>query len=243
MLENYLVLSYLCFIIALQSCAGIGVLVLGTPFLLILNYTIIEILLILLPISIATSLVNLFIIKTSNKEMVLVTFKGLRKFFIACVPSIIIGLFILKYFQNYINFKILVSFIIFFSILLITFKNKISFKINFFRISILSIVGIIHGLTNSGGTLMSLVLTNDKQKLNARYSITFFYFLLALIQYSITLIIFHKSFFFPEINHFILILILGIFIGNVLIKFLSEDKYKLMINFLAITSSIILFFS
>ena len=65
MLENYLVLSYLCFIIALQSCAGVGVLVLGTPFLLILDYTIIEILLILLPISIVTSFVNLLIMKLS----------------------------------------------------------------------------------------------------------------------------------------------------------------------------------
>ena len=33
MLENYLVLSYLCFIIALQSCAGVGVLVLEHPFI------------------------------------------------------------------------------------------------------------------------------------------------------------------------------------------------------------------
>ena len=243
MLENYLVLSYLCFIIALQSCAGVGVLVLGTPFLLILDYTIIEILLILLPISIVTSFVNLLIMKLSNKEMVLVTFKGLAKFFIACVPSIIIGLFILKYYKDYINFKILVSLIIFFSILLITFKDKISFRINFFRFSILSIVGIIHGLTNSGGTLMSLVLSNNKQKLDARYSITFFYLLLALIQYIITLIIFQNSFFFPEEVNFILILVFGILMGNILIKLLSEDKYKLLINFLAITSSVILFFS
>ncbi len=243
MLENYLVLSYLSFIIALQSCAGVGVLVLGTPFLLILNYTIVEILLILLPISIITSLINLLIIKLSNKKIALVTFKGFAKFFIACVPSIIIGLFILKYYQDYINFKILVSLIIFFSILLITFKNKISFRINFFRISILSIVGIIHGLTNSGGTLMSLILSNDKQKFNARYSITFFYLLLALIQYGITLIIFRNSVFFFKLTNFSLILGVGILIGNILIRFLSEDKYKLLINFLAITSSVILFFS
>ena len=175
--------------------------------------------------------------------MVLVTFKELTKFFIACVPSIIVGLFILKYYQNYINFEILVSFIIFFSILLIKFKDKISFRINFFRISILSIIGIIHGLTNSGGTLMSLVLSNDKKKINARYSITFFYLFLASIQYSITLLIFQNSVFFFEMNNFILILGFGIFIGNILIKFLSEDKYKLLINFLAITSSVILFFS
>ena len=76
--------------------------------------------------------------------------KELFKFFIACVPSIIVGLFILKFFQEYINFKFLVSTIIICSILLVMLKDKISYKINFFRISILSIVGVIHGLTNSG---------------------------------------------------------------------------------------------
>tara|TARA_X000000950_G_C13903884_1_gene655981 strand:+ start:1685 stop:2416 length:732 start_codon:yes stop_codon:yes gene_type:complete len=243
MLENYFVSLYLCFIIALQSCVGVGVLVLGTPFLLILGYNIVEIFFLLLPVSILTSLINLIIIKVSSKNLDLASFKEFNKFLIACVPSIIIGLILLKYFQNYINFKILVSLVIIFSILLLMIKNKITFKINFFRISILSIVGVIHGLTNSGGTLMSLILSDNKQKIDARYSITFFYFLLALIQYFITLLIFQSSIINPFNLHFILVLIFGIFLGNLLIKFLSEDKYKLMINFLAITSSVILFFS
>ena len=37
-MDNYIVLFYFTFIIALQSTIGVGVLVLGTPFLLILNY-------------------------------------------------------------------------------------------------------------------------------------------------------------------------------------------------------------
>ncbi len=243
MLENYFVLLYLCLIIALQSCVGVGVLVLGTPFLLILGYTIVEIFFLLLPLSMLTSLINLIIIKSSSKDLDLASFRELNKFLIACVPSIIIGLFILKYFQNYINFKILVSLVIIFSVLLLTIKNKITFKINFFRISILSIVGVIHGLTNSGGTLMSLILSDNKQKLNARYSITFFYFLLALIQYFITIIIFQSSIILPINFNFLLILILGIFLGNILINFLSQQKYKLLINFLALVSSFFLLFS
>ena len=240
MLENYFVLLYLCLIITLQSCVGVGVLVLGTPFLLMLGYSIVEIFFILLPLSILTSFINLIIIKWSSKDLDLFSFKELYKFLIACVPSIIMGLFILKYFQDYINFKILVSLVIIFSILLLTIKNKITFNINFFRISILSIVGVIHGLTNSGGTLMSLILSDSKQKLNARFSITFFYFLLALIQYFITIVIFQSSMILPIKFNFILILIFGILLGNLLIKFLSQRKFKLLINFLALVSSVFL---
>ena len=67
MLDNYLVLTYLCLIVALQSSIGVGVLVLGTPFLLILNFTIIEVFFILLPLSIVTSLINLCIIRLKKK--------------------------------------------------------------------------------------------------------------------------------------------------------------------------------
>ena len=242
-MENYLILLYLCFIIAIQSCVGVGVLVLGTPFLLIMNFNIIEIFFILLPLSILTSFGNLLIIKLSNKEIELTNLKKLKKFFGICVPSIIVGLFILKNFENYINFKILVSIVIIFSILLITYQDRIKFRINFFRISTLSIIGIIHGLTNSGGTLMSLSLSHDQKKIGARNSITFFYLFLVIIQYLITIIIFFESFYFPELRDFILILTFGLLIGNIFIKFLSENKFKLMINFLAISSSLILLFN
>ena len=55
-------------LIILQSIVGIGVLVVGTPLLLLLNYEIIEIISFLLPISILTSFINFFIIKLLNKN-------------------------------------------------------------------------------------------------------------------------------------------------------------------------------
>ena len=156
MLDSYLVLSYLCLIIAFQSSIGVGVLVLGTPFLLILNYNILEIFFILLPLSIITSLLNLLIFKSFNKKFELTSLKEIKKFFLICMPSIILGLLILKFFQSYINFRILVSLVIIVSVFFVVLRDKITFRINFFRISVLSIIGVVHGLTNSGGTLMSL---------------------------------------------------------------------------------------
>ncbi len=240
MFDSLFILIYFCLIIALQSSIGVGILVLGTPFLLILNYNIVEVFFILLPISILTSLINIIIIKIQKKSEKNTISKDLTKFFLICVPSIIVGLIILKLFQSYINFNILVSTVIILSIFLVTLETKIKFKINFFRKSILIIVGIIHGLTNSGGTLMSLALSTNNKKNYARYYITFFYFVLASFQYFITFIIFKNNFIFPNNYNLIWLIPTGILIGNFLNFFVSDKIYKLSINILAIITSIIL---
>ncbi|MDC1155806.1 TSUP family transporter, partial [Candidatus Pelagibacter sp.] len=235
-----LILGYFCIIIIFQSIIGVGVLVLGTPFLLILKFNIVEIFFILLPISIITSLLNLLIINFSNKSLDKSTYKEFKKFFIICIPSIFVGLIILKLFNNYLNFKLLVALIIFFSITLVILKDKIKFRINFFRISILSIVGIIHGLTNSGGTLMSLALSVNNKKNYARLNTSFFYFVLATFQYLLTTIIFYDKFVFPNNYKLIIALIIGVCLGNLINHYLESKTYKIMVNSLAVISALIL---
>ena len=87
---------------------------------------------------------------------------------------------------------------------------------------------------------MSLALSSNSEKNNARYSITFFYLALATFQYLTTIIIFKNSYFLPQNIYLILVLICGVVLGNVFIKFLSENNYKLVVNALALTSSFIL---
>tara|TARA_B100000035_G_scaffold116754_1_gene98926 strand:+ start:5952 stop:6683 length:732 start_codon:yes stop_codon:yes gene_type:complete len=240
MLENYLILGYFCIIIIFQSIIGVGVLVLGTPFLLILKFDIVDIFFILLPISILTSLLNLLIINFSNKSLDKSTYKEFKKFFIICIPSIFAGLIFLKLFNNYLNFKLLVALVIFFSIALVILKDRIRFRINFFRISILSIVGIIHGLTNSGGTLMSLALSVNNKKSYARLNTSFFYFVLATFQYFLTIIIFYDKFTFPNNYMLIVALIIGVILGNLINQYLESKTYKMMVNLLAVISALIL---
>ena len=220
MLDTYLIIAYFCMIVTFQSIIGVGVLVLGTPFLLILKFSIIEIFFILLPISIITSLINIIIINYSNKSLDKSSYKELKKFFIICIPSIFVGLMLLKFFESSINFKQLVSFVIFFSIVLVVLKDKIKFKVNFFRISILSSVGIVHGLTNSGGTLMSLALSVNNEKNYARLNTTFFYLMLATFQYILTMIIFFDKFIFPNDIKIIIAILIGALLGNIINHFL-----------------------
>ena len=237
MLENYLILGYLTIIIIFQSIIGVGILVLGTPFLLILKYSIVEIFFILLPISIITSFLNLLIINFSNKYLDKSTKEESKKFIFICIPSIFVGLVIVKLLNDFLNFKLLVSFVIFFSIAIVALKNKINFRISFFRKSILSIVGIIHGLTNSGGTLLSLALSANNNKSYSRLNTSFFYLILATFQYLLTIIIFFDKFTFLSDYKLIIVIMLGVIIGNVFNCYLDDKIFKIIVNFLAVFSA------
>lgn len=239
MFDVFFILFFYVIIIT-QTSIGVGILVLGTPFLLYFNFNMVEILFLLLPISIITSLVNVILISSSEKKIKKTSQEELLKFFIICIPSILVGVGILKFFQDHINFKILVSLIIFISIIVVTFNEKVKFKINFFRKTILSFIGILHGLTNSGGTLLSLVLSLNTNKKNARFNITFFYFLLASTQYIITIFFFIDEFKFLNDINLIYVIIIGIITGNLLNRIVSENKFKFIIKILAIVSAFFL---
>ena len=232
------------FISTVQSIAGVGVLVLGTPILLVLNYSIIETMFFLLPVSIISSFGNLVLINSTFKIKNKVDLKLIKYFFIFCFPSICFGLIIIKKFNELINFNILVSIIIILSIIIkIKFKkslinlNKNSKKIITF------FIGLIHGLTNSGGTLLSLFISS-KEKKNTnliRFEIHLLYFFLAITQFIFLCFLLRNEFEF-YLNLYIVLpmIIISCFIGNILANKIKEISLY-VIYLLAIISSIILF--
>ena len=118
-MELYLIYLITFLLVVFQSIVGVGVLVLGTPLLLILNYNIIEIMNLLLPISILTSLFNYIYLKFNKKKFKINLDKDIKKIFILiCFPGITIGLILTREFYEYINFEILVSLFIFLSLLI-----------------------------------------------------------------------------------------------------------------------------
>lgn len=239
-------LSVLLFIlpplVIIQTIIGVGVLVLGTPLLLLLNYNIIETISLLLPISILASLIN---ITTHFKyKFFLIDKKKYKYFFLICIPGIFLGLKLLEIYQNIINFELLVSLIIIISLL---FKLKSSNKFKKMskikkKIFILSI-GIIHGLTNSGGSILALFITrttSGKNKINLE--ISFFYFLLATIQYFIFIFIFRNSFHINYIIEIFFMVIIFVFIGKKISKFLNYFFFQLLLNIIILTSALSLIF-
>ena len=241
MYEASLIYFLIFFLIILQSIAGVGILLIGTPLLLIFKIDIILILNILLPISIVSSLVNLIIFKFNKEKLELKLDRDTKKkFFTICIPSIFIGLFFLKQFKDLINFNYLVSLVIFSSILLVNSKkffNEINNKIRTF---FLFLIGIIHGLSNSGGSLLSLFLLYLKNKNQSRFNMTYFYFFLASFQYIMFLIIFEQKPYLENIHLLFILILLGTFIGNYFATYIKEKTYKNLINFLCFITCIIL---
>lgn len=241
--ESYLIYLILFFLISIQSIVGVGILVIGTPFLLIYEMNILDIYLLLLPISIITSAINAFILVKRNTYLDINIKQQSKKFFFVCLPSVFVGLLLLREYELLINFKYLVSSVILFTIFFMTFFKNGLFKLQNYH---LGLVGIVHGITNSGGTLLSLFFSQGNEKNNIRLSISFFYFLLALSQYLIIFLLFDIKISYLLEYNLILILFLfliGIFLGNFTVKYLNLDMLKLTINALALLTCVVLIFS
>ena len=226
-------------LVMIQSVAGVGVLVLGTPTLLLLDISLIETMNYLLPISIVTSLVNLIIMKLKINSLSYDKSRFIL-FFIICIPFVFVGLIILKLVNDLIKIDYLVAIII---ILTLIFKKKISLISKNLSLKankiILMIIGIIHGLTNSGGTLLSILLINiNTSKKRSRSEITLFYFFLALIQFVLFYFIFGITQNIYKYHLIILYIFIGIILGNICLKFTSDILFRKLIFFLAFISSI-----
>lgn len=240
--ETSIIYFFLILIVSIQSIMGVGVLVIGTPIMLILDFHILEIMKILLPISILTSLINLIIIKKLEKNNEIKINKNIKKnFFFICVPAIFVGLFFLKKFETQINFNLIISCVILVSISIKFYQKKIwvYLRNNIFLKSIMFLMGIVHGITNSGGTLLMIFFTKSIKKMitSNRYKISFFYLVLVMFQYLVFVLIF-KNMINYKFDELILLtsIIIGVLLGNFLIKFVNQDyldKFIILISFLS----------
>ena len=174
-MELFLILVFIVF----QSIFGIGLLLFGTPTFLVFGYTFPETLSLLLPISISISFFQF--IFSSKKD-----FKFIKKFNIFCLPSLIISIyFILNIYEQF-DFKIFISIIIT-VITLVSFFNK-KLKINNERTNLyLVLIGIIHEISNLGGTLLSIlsISLNRNDKILSRFFISYGYLSMAISQYIV----------------------------------------------------------
>ncbi len=243
MIELNIIHVFILFsLVMLQTIVGVGVLVLGTPILLILNYDIVEAISILLPISILTSLINLVYFKFINKiSLFNLGSKVKKSFFIICVPAILFGVILLKYFHDIINFKILVSILILTTLIIKKFFNNYLLMLsNSKKKIVLFTIGLVHGVSNSGGTLLSIFILNINKNLKeqTRYSLTYFYFFLAFLQYSIFIFFFKEIIFLTQLSSLILIVLIGVPIGNLLVSYINNKKFNLLIEVLTLITVI-----
>lgn len=172
---NYAITATIILTSAIQSFFGTGVLLFGTPILLTLGHSFQDILVILLPIS---SLVNIFQIKKSIRKVDLGFYQNLL---IYTLPFI----FIFLYLSHHISLNI--SYFVGVFLILISLRQNIKYLKNFFNYliqyekSYLIITGILHGLTNLGGALLSAsIMVRDLSKESKRATIAASYLTMAI---------------------------------------------------------------
>lgn len=237
---NYLIFILITILSTFQTIAGVGILVLGTPILILYGFDILQIMFFLLPLSIFNSTINFFYLYKFKKN-ISIDIKMSRYFFFICIPSVFIGLFFLKKFINIINFDLLICFAIWFVLILSYVNKQVNFSKNLKKI-IIFVAGLLHGVTNSGGSLLSILIIKSYNE-NVDYKrlqIIFFYFFLASFQLFTVTLIFNKEYFVTFSYYYILATFFGIIAGNFLANKIRDNQLNNLVKLLAFISSIFL---
>ncbi len=217
-LETFVIL----FLIIFQSIFGIGLLVFGTPTLMILGYQYSNILSVLLPISCSISLIQII---TAQKHDVK---KFTIEFIKFSLPGIIIFLpIVILFISNfYLNFliaviMIILSFISIFKFKMTQVKKVISNKI------ILFFIGSIHGVSNLGGGFISIFSSKYfyGDKFKVRKAIAIAYLLFGITQILVLNII-NVFTINKYILYYIIFALLSFYISNLLFKKINFINYS-----------------
>ena len=208
-----------------QSIFGVGLLIVGTPIFLQLGYDFYSVLNILLPFSIIISFLQFVTDKSKN-------FHFKKNFLTIAVPFLIISLLILKSFYEDIDIHAIVALVmIIFSIInILILKHYLKFRINklFMKLS-LGALGLLHGFTNMGGSMLALISSNiSNEKVEIRSNISFGYLIFGSIQ--ILFIIFYTDSFVIGNYVYLAIPILAFFISQRLYNVASSIIFSVLLN-------------
>ena len=178
-----------------QSIFGTGVLLFGTPLLLILGYNFQYALIILLPTSI---LISFFQLKNNLNKIDIQFYK---KLFLFSIPPIILFFYLTN--LNSIRINLFVGiFLVVIAIKenILSINRMIKFLIKYESLYLM-IMGMIHGITNLGGALLSaIVFSKNLSKDSKRTTIAICYLTFALFQIITLIIAFNDNSFLNIFN-------------------------------------------
>ncbi len=178
-----------------QSIFGTGVLLFGTPLLLILGYNFQYALIILLPTSI---LISFFQLKNNLNK---IDFQFYKRLLLFSIPLIILFLYLTN--LNSIKINLFVGiFLIVVAIKenILSINRFIKFLIKYESLYLM-IMGMIHGITNLGGALLSaIVFSKNLSKDSKRTTIAMCYLTFAVFQIITLIVAFNDNSFLNIFN-------------------------------------------
>lgn len=144
----------------IQSIFGVGVLLFGTPLLLLQGYDFIRAVIVLLPISVVINLIQI------AKDYRSVDLSFYKKILIYTIPFVVVSLLVVTRFK--INIGIIVGiFLIFVAAkdYSLTVNKSVKFLVRYEKAYLIA-MGTVHGLTNLGGSLLTAIVHSKEYEKN-----------------------------------------------------------------------------
>ena len=238
--DIFLLLIIIIVFTVVQSVFGVGLLVFGTPSLLLLGYSFTETLTYLIPSSIVVSTLQVY---SRWNYITLYRFNVIYYL----LPGVAIGLSIILYILS-INLYLMIGIMLLLTSLM-RFSSSLNellgvFLSNNFKIGLV-IIGFVHGLTNLGGALL-VAITNSiyNKKIKIQSNIAYAYLTMAVVQIMLLIVI--GDFVFNATALFLTFCsaLIYLFIGKRIFENTDEIIYHNLMTFLIFFyGSLLIFFS
>lgn len=220
-----------------QSLFGFGLLLFGTPILIVQGCTFREALWIVLPASITISILQLMLDRQLDRHAAL-------SLILWTVPSVGLGLLLILS----LSVKIKIDFFIF-SILLVCALLRFSTKMmgrvaemcHNYRRSMLLLIGFIHGLTNMGGSLLSIYAAGQSSdKYAIRQYVALGYVIFATIQVTVLIFTEPGQSYPNPLKYIVLGGVVFICVGRAAFHHITQQRYTLLLNWFIVACAAIL---
>jgi uncharacterized protein len=235
MIELYYLVIIIAVFSVIQSIFGVGVLLFGTPTLLLLEYSYSETLWLLLPCSVTISLIQVVnsykLIEAKKRAVYLI------------IPTLVIGLTLVVTYANGINITRIVG-VLLLVIGVIRFSNKLQALLaSMVKKNIqmyYAIIGIVHGISNMGGGPLSILMSTIYSKKEIiRANVAFIYLILAIFQLVVLSIISNTSV-KSEVMWLIPISFVSyIFTSKFISSIVNDKKYTFILNVMILTYGVL----
>lgn len=235
-MEIYLLILVLAVV---QSLFGVGILLFGTPILLILGYEYQEALMYLLPASAAISWSQVWDFRQYKLD------GNYRKLFLSiCIPLLIVGMILTQYFDMKFEIKVFVTIMLFVAFILRSSSRLLVKMQNFMRKHLkfaLASMGMIHGLSNMGGSILTpLVSSLYKEKNKVLAGVSFDYAFMASFQLLVLVLVQGHKFYAHYLIGSAISISVRYLVGKRVFAFTKEEYYQRLINGFILANAIVL---
>jgi len=235
MTEIYYLVTIIAIFSVVQSIFGVGLLLFGTPTLLLLGYSYSETLWLLLPCSVTISLIQVVndykLIEAKKRAVYLV------------IPTLVLSLALVVTYENGINITrivgvllLLIGVIRFSSKLQALLSSTVKKHIQIYYI----IIGVVHGISNMGGGPLSILMSTIYSKKEIiRANVAFIYLILAMFQLVVLSIMSNTSLKSEVMLLIPISLASYIFTSKFISSEVNDKKYTFILNVMVLVYGVL----